>query len=186
MMDERNQTIQSRELARWYTQQESLLQSGDFAGVKAALYQKAQEDSTFSPIVALKRIVAGAQKSQVVQSPIDKGSASQLRAREQVGQTFGQPTTSQQQPSQVRQVLERAELERQVGLPGAGQISQTELSTARLMDYLMTHYNLDEGQARALVGSMHLEKQAGYRQFHPGVVSPLAALQASGGQTQPQ
>lgn len=179
MIDSRDQTIQARQLSAWYQAQEAKLAAGDYAGVKAALYQKAQDDATFSPVVALKRIAAGVQKSQVVQSPIDKGSASQLQSREKVAQTFGQPTTSQSQPSQVQQLLQRTELERQVGLPGGAQIAKTELSQARLTDYLMQRYSLDEATAKSMVARLQQQHQTGYRQFHPGAANPLSALSAS-------
>lgn len=177
MIDERDQTIQSRELQHWYQTQESSLTSGNFAAVKAALYQKAQEDSTFSPVIALKRIAAGAQKSQVLQSPEDRGSAAQLQSREATAATFGQPTTSQQQPSQVEQLLARTQLERQVGVVGAGQVSQSELAQARMMDYLMKTYGLSDAQARATMAQMTQQKNPAFQAAHRGAVSPLAALQ---------
>ncbi len=181
-MDSRNQTIASRQLSQWYAKQEQALSDGDFAGVKAALYQRAQEDDTFSPVVALKRIAAGVQKSHLVQSPSDTGSAAQQRAREQIGQTFGQPTTSQTQPTQVEQLLQRSQLERAVGLPGAGQVLPAELSKAKLMDYLMQTYHLDDGQARALLSQLSQQKNPSFRSFHPGAVNPLQALTAPTGQ----
>jgi hypothetical protein len=178
MINTRHQTIANRQLAMWYQTQQAAYQKGDYAAVKQALYDKAQQDPTFSPLVALKRIVAGVQKSTTVQTPLDKGSADQLASREKVAQSFGQPTTAQSQPTQVQQLIQRAEMERQVGIPGAGQVLPAELSKASTMDFLIRHYGVNDVQARTLLQQLGQQKNPKQAMFHPGF-DPLAGFRGS-------
>lgn len=145
-INERTEKIQGRELNKFYQEQQDKLATGDFAGVRASLYDRASTDPSFSPLVGLRRIVEGYQKSQYVEDPANQGKLGDASDRAQLQRAFGQ--TTQPGPSATEKLLERSAAERAVGIPGAGNVTNASMSEAQTTDYLMRSYGLTESQAR--------------------------------------
>lgn len=152
MIEKRTQEIENRELQKFYSEQEGKLAAGKFDEVRQALYQRAAADKSFSPLVGLRRIVEGYQKSVNVADPSAQGKLSQADDNARLARSFGNQAPAT--PSHTNQLFQRVQLEQAVGVPGAGHVTPQALSQAQTVDYLQTSYGLTDAQARDMFNRM--------------------------------
>lgn len=143
----RSQDIASQDLSRFYSQQADQIGAGNYAGVRDALLQKQRQDYTFDARAGLRKI---AQVSEERLNPTDlrnQGSARTADDRQQLLRTY----QSQGGTTEVQRLQQRSNIERMVGIQGAGHISPTELRVAEMVDHLTTVYpTMTIDQVRAL------------------------------------
>lgn len=143
---QRSDQISSKELLRFHQDLADLLLQGQSGQVKDLLMKKFQEDRLYDPRAGLRAVSQIAQDKSV---PVDvnKGGRSSLRERESISQTFS--SGPQGRPSEVQLLLRRKQMERQVGIPGAGTLSRSELTVSSLADQFVAQ-GLSRQLARAL------------------------------------
>jgi hypothetical protein len=143
----RTEEISKRELNGFYRGLADRTLTGDLAGVRDALLQRQRDDYSFDARAGL-RVVAKLAEQQT--SPVDLRSGGNLRTaddRQQLVRTYA----TSGGPSEVERLTRRAEIERMVGLPGAGVISPTEMRVAQMTDHLRSlDSSITLDQARAL------------------------------------
>lgn len=142
---ERSDQIASAELQRFHSDLADLLLQGQVSQVRALLLQKHQEDPLYDPRAGLRSVSQIAQDKTVPVDVSRGGVRANLDERERINQTFN----STSRPSEVDLLLRRKQLERSVGLVGAGTLGRSELTIAQLADRFEA-----QGVSRALARAL--------------------------------
>ncbi|MBX7157209.1 MAG: PLxRFG domain-containing protein [Verrucomicrobiae bacterium] len=132
-LQKRSEKIQSRQLQSFYRDMADLLQDGKVEDVRTALLERENQDPYFKAKVALPRITEIVQERQTPVDPLRLGTKVTARQREELARTF--PTMPR--TKEVDRLMERKQLERSVGIRGAGTISPNEISRARMIDQII-------------------------------------------------
>lgn len=145
---QRSNDVETRELQRFHGDLADLLLQGQPDQVRALLLQRHQEDSLYDPRAGLHAVVQLAQDKSV---PIDpnRGGRASLDERQKIADTFSSVAS---RPSEVQLLMQGKQMERSVGIAGAGTLSRHELTIAQMVDQMLTlNPTMGRQMARALV-----------------------------------
>ena len=123
------------------------LMAGDVDGARQSLIDRTNEDHEFSPQAALEAAVKMVQNRTVPEDSLQAVNLQTAQQALQIAKTFPQ----QSRRSQTDLLVQRKQLEAQVGLPYSGQIMPAALSHSQMLDYLMSSYGITKSQAEALL-----------------------------------
>lgn len=123
-----------RQMREFHDQLSEVLMKGQPELVRQALLQRQLVDETYDSRAGLRAVVEAAQRKMYPTSLSSSGAKSAVSAKEQIAGTFDQGARSVPPESQLLQ--QRKMMERQVGVPGGGQVHPRELKKAEVVDYL--------------------------------------------------
>jgi hypothetical protein len=130
----KTEEVERARLGRFHKEQADLLLGGRPEEVRKNLLLYAQENALYDPRAGARRVVELAQAATVPYDVTRSGARTSAQARQQIATMQGLPPG----PTEQQLLLQRKSLERTLQIPGAGQMSKSEMVIASAIDYLMS------------------------------------------------
>ena len=113
------------------------------------ILEKSQRDGS-NPRVLAQRVVEIAQELTMPYNPLDQGGSASNKTRAEIAASFRnvQPV----RVSETQKLLQRGQLEQQIGVPGAGRVSPHQMGRAQMIDRVLSMQpGLTRSQAAQMV-----------------------------------
>ena len=130
-----SEKVSAAQQDRFHTGLARLLLAGKPQEVRSAILQKAASESTYNPRTAAQLVVQIAQDLTYPFEPADSGSAVNANERQRITELYG--GQKQQRVPEVQKLMQRKQIEQSLGIPGAGQVSNNEITRAQMIDQLL-------------------------------------------------
>lgn len=125
--------VERARLARFHKEQTDLLLAGQPGEVRKNLLNYAAANHMYDPRAGARRVVEMAQAATVPNDVARTGGRTSAQERQRIATMQSQAPG----PTEVQLLQQRKSLERTLQIPGAGQLSPSEVVIARTTDYLM-------------------------------------------------
>lgn len=162
------------ELKGFYNKVADAISTGDMEAARTLLYQRSQTDPSFSPQAGVKQAVSVLQSRQAPKDMLSRVGLSNSEDANKIASLF---PPSQAGSSATQSLLQKTQMEQQVGVPGTGIPAKAALKEAQAVDYLVSAYSVSPSQARAMLShTIDAKQKLGQRQaaWTSGVAVPSA------------
>lgn len=144
-----SQRANALELKQFYGKVADQIAVGNMDEARQLLYARSQQDPSFSAQAGVKQAVATLQARQAPRDMLARVGLTNSEDAQRIAALF--PAQSMTDSHQTQDLLQKTQLERQVGVPGVGVPAQASMREAQAIDYLVDSYKITPAQARAML-----------------------------------
>lgn len=138
----------AREQSQFYRRMAQRLLAGDASEVREELFNRQQAVEGFSAVAGAQAVAAAALDLMLPYDPAREGTSSNASTRQRLARQGGFKRTRE-----IDRLMTKKRLEAELGVPGAGEVSNTQLSATLMVDQLLdANPFMSRQEAVAMVG----------------------------------